>query len=97
MFNVAAALGTVVGLARVGSQLPQGFENFVERDSAPGSDVEDLPRRSLRWRLTGQQIRLHYIVDISKVATLFSIAKDGWRLPVEHLHNEFGHHARILR
>src|SRR5580692_477668 len=97
MFNVAAALGAIVELARVRSQGLQGLENFVERDSAPGRDVEDLSRRALSRRLAGQQIRLDYIVDVSKIAALFSVAKDGWRLPVEHLHNELGHHSRILR
>src|ERR1700679_2533550 len=90
MFNVTAALRTINRRSREGDDLLQEFKSFIQSHTASGGNIENLARHLPRRSTAGQKISLHCIVDVRKIAALFTIAKDGGPFSAQHLGDESG-------
>src|SRR6185437_16842959 len=76
---------------------PQYLHCFIERDTPPGSHVEDSACNFGGKCGRRQEIARDHVIDVSEVTTLLAIPVDRGRLVAQHRRNEYCQNARILR
>src|SRR5262249_28281773 len=57
-------------------------------------DIDRAPNR--RRRISREQIGLHHVIDVNKVARLFAVAKNRRPTARHHLRDEFWNNGRVL-
>lgn len=63
-------------------QLDEGSHEFVDRDTPPTADIEDLPP------VRGEDVDSDDIVDVNEIECPFPLAINVWRLSPDHPRNE---------